>query len=184
MTGRTGYTEITNGDAPDFGPDITSVLEHFDPLIGESAADESALPATGNWVGRLIHVEDVDDLWVCTGLPDTWTRVTRSSTATATPTIGVSWYTPTVNYVELRSGIVFYRFVGQRSAVISGGGVVATIPVGFRTDAKVSTFAYGSSGATVTTQVYYDAATHQVKHAVSIPFEGVIDFTLMWPQTS
>lgn len=184
MTGRTGYTEITNGDAPDFGPDITSVLEHFDPLIGESAADASSLPASGNWVGRTILVEDIDDLYVCTGLPNSWQRATRSSTSTGTPTMGVSWYAPTLNSVELRSGVVFYRFTGQRSAVIGGGGVIATIPVGFRTNAKVATQSYGSSGSSNPTQVYYDTATHQVKHTQTIPFEGVIDFTLSWPQTS
>lgn len=47
MSGRTGYTNPTN-DSP-FAPpaDITGVYEHFDSLIGESAATLTDLPDAG-----------------------------------------------------------------------------------------------------------------------------------------
>lgn len=75
MTGRTNYTPINNGDAPNFGPDITSVFEHFDPLIGESVDDAGDLPSSGNWEGRTILAEDTGVLYICTALPSTWVSV-------------------------------------------------------------------------------------------------------------
>lgn len=74
MTGRTGYTEFDNGLPPE-GPDqMNTIFEHFDPLIGESVATASALPSSGNWVGRTIHVEDIDVIAQCVALPGTWKR--------------------------------------------------------------------------------------------------------------
>jgi hypothetical protein len=64
MTGRTDYTAVTNGDAYDPAVDMTSIYEHFDPLVGESAANVAALPASGNWNGRTITTEDLHEVWV------------------------------------------------------------------------------------------------------------------------
>lgn len=79
MTGRTGYTAVSNGDAPDFGGDITNVYEHFDPLIGESVDTAASLPSSGNWVGRTVLVEDTGIQYVCVALTATWVPVNANS---------------------------------------------------------------------------------------------------------
>jgi hypothetical protein len=70
MAGRTGYTPITNA-SPMQGPaQITKVYEWFDPLIGESRPTVSALPTTGNFLGRTIYVADQRTPYVWDGT--TW----------------------------------------------------------------------------------------------------------------
>jgi hypothetical protein len=67
MTGRTGYTAVSNSKVPDFGGDITAVYAHFDALINETRANAAALPISGNWAGRLIGVQDTGAVYWWTG---------------------------------------------------------------------------------------------------------------------
>lgn len=133
MTGRTNYTGVSNGDAPNFGPDITDVYEHFDPLIGESVANVAALPASGNWVGRSIYVDADKSVRVLTALPNTWMAVTApvysirtknaaQSVATAT------WTTITFPLSEGESGITYS---GGTFTVPTAGIYYVSAQVGF-----------------------------------------------------
>lgn len=93
MSGKTGYTAISNGDAPNFGPDITSIAEHFDPLVGESVADAASLPSSDNWVNRTVMAEDTEVVYQRKSA--SWRVVTPAFTAqqtarTATSTISVA----------------------------------------------------------------------------------------------
>lgn len=67
MTGRTGYSLVTNGMSPDGPTQMKDIYEHFDPLIGETVTTASALPASGNWTGRAIYVQDTGSMYVWSG---------------------------------------------------------------------------------------------------------------------
>lgn len=56
--------------------------------VGESVGPESALPVTGNWVGRTITatVAGGGSLYVCMGLPADWRRFSSSRMASGTVT--------------------------------------------------------------------------------------------------
>lgn len=75
MTGYTNYTAPTNASTADFAEDLADVYAHFDPLVGEKVATDALLPASGNYVGRRIWVEDTARLKVCAVLPSTWVDV-------------------------------------------------------------------------------------------------------------
>lgn len=129
MTGRTGYTAYDDSDAYDPAAHITETAEHFDELIGESKPTAGDIPSSGNWLGRLIMTEDTGDLYLCTGLPNTWEPLTPDS-GWVTPTLSNGWSAVggwSVQY-RRRNGQVFFR--GR----VTGGstGVAFTLPVGYR----------------------------------------------------
>lgn len=89
MTGRTGYTAVTNGDVPDFGTDITGVYEHFDDLVGESVADAASLPGSGNWTGRTIWVVADESHYVWNGT--SWADQSVASSSLYAPLEPSGW---------------------------------------------------------------------------------------------
>lgn len=126
MTGRTDYTEVTNG-SPMLGPEqITAVYEHFDPLVGESVAAVASLPSSGNWVGRTVFAVDTGSLYVCSALPGTWKRVTPARIATGTVAV-----TGTIS----SSAPVFYT-----------DSLTVTFPSGLFSSAPTVSFTYEGSG--------------------------------------
>lgn len=125
MAGKTGYTGVSNGDAPDFGPDITDVYEHFDPLIGESAADASALPSSGNWAHREVMALDTKivyrhdgSAWKAWDSP--WISYSPTLTGVAIGTGGSALSTWVYKYVagdvRIKGGLI----LGTSGASVSG----------------------------------------------------------------
>jgi hypothetical protein len=79
-TSPKGFTQVAGTDAPN-GPDQINAAELFvENLIGESKPTASALPTSGNWVGRTVWVVDENNFRVCTALPGTWTPVLAKAT--------------------------------------------------------------------------------------------------------
>lgn len=140
-TGRTGYPAYTFSDDMDGPAQITAEGSHFDAMIGEEVATASALPASGNWVGRTIHVADEGDFRVCTALPSTWVSPTPSATRfkgsiltsagiTATTNLDFTtivedtasgWSTTNKNYVIPFAGTYLIIAAVKANASITGG---------------------------------------------------------------
>jgi hypothetical protein len=120
MAGRTGYTAITNGDAYNPAVDMTGILEHFDPLIGEEIDTASNLPASGNWVGRTITAEDTGIVYVNTDGATGW-----EAAFTAAPIA----FTPSVTGVTTSSSNARYSLAGGR-CFVEGSFTVSAAPSG------------------------------------------------------
>lgn len=67
--------------------DHNSLADWVRDNTGTSVANEAALPSTDNWVGRIVFVEAIDALFICTDLPGTWKRITPSRIASGTVAI-------------------------------------------------------------------------------------------------
>ena len=74
MADVTGGTPPTNASPFAVPDDIKAVYDHFGAQSEYSVATAASLPATGNWVGRTLHIADIDVLAQCTALPGTWRR--------------------------------------------------------------------------------------------------------------
>jgi len=130
MTGRTGYTGVTNDDPP-YGPEqITDVYEHFDPLIGETAATASALPASGNWTGRTVYVQDTAAHYVWNG--SAWKRLDAATTTAFSFTSFWSAGTPTPQVVTQGSRRFVEGIISSSSVAYAAGTeyTVGSIPSG------------------------------------------------------
>jgi hypothetical protein len=126
MTGRTNYTGVSNGDVPDFGTDITDVYEHFDPLVGESAATVGALPSTGNWTGRTVWVVAESAHYVWTG--STWDdQGAPESTSTLHSGLAVSGYSVTG---DIETETVGAKKKVTLSLIINRTGAGVSVPSG------------------------------------------------------
>lgn len=79
MTGNTGYTAPTNGSPFQPPADMAAIYKWWDDRVGVSVATASALPTSGNWVGRTIFVADEGNFRVCTALPGTWSPVSPAT---------------------------------------------------------------------------------------------------------
>lgn len=103
MAGKTGYTPT--GPAMQGRAQIDDVYEHFDPLVGEARANAAALPATGNWPGRAIMLQDTGRMVVWTGsawrgnngLPAPENRIGPSSQAIGATAFAVIPNLPTIS---------------------------------------------------------------------------------------
>lgn len=131
MAGLTGYTAPTNGDAPEGPEQMENIYEHFDPLVGETVTTASSLPASGNWVGRRIYVQDDQSTRVWTGAA--WYDTNRVPTNRQTDTTNAVVNTIT----QFGSG----KIVGNNGAFISEA---VTFPVAFAATPTVIVTPQGS----------------------------------------
>lgn len=129
MTGRTDYTEYDNNMPPEGPAQMNGIFEHFDPLIGESAALISDLPS-GTWKGRTITVEEDGSVRNYDG---TNYRTVYEDTGWQLPTFsGSGW----ANFGSVYETAAYRRRNGM--VIIKGfvkGGTnttLFTLPVGFR----------------------------------------------------
>ena len=134
-----GYTELNNASSMS-GPQQINAAERFvEDLIGESVATAADLPASGNWVGRLVTTVDTKSLYQCTALPGTWS-VVREDTGWITPTLLNGW----VNLGGSNRSAQYRRLNGVvsitgtlKSGVTAANTVIFTLPAGFRPSASL-----------------------------------------------
>lgn len=126
---------------PAFTPraDHNALGEYLRDRLDESVATSSALPPSGNWVGRKIRADN-------TGITHEWSgsawvalpRLEDTGWITASLGGGLSHEAGNPLQYRRRNGIVYFR--GRlTSNGGSSGSVIFTLPVGFRPD--------GSAGA-------------------------------------
>jgi hypothetical protein len=132
MAGRTGYTEFDNGLPPE-GPDqMNGIYEHFDPLVGETAALISDLPPTGNWTGRTVYVVEVEALYVWDG---SWVMVAGELAGVINAAAGTVTVKP-ASFVR-KSGNNIVRGYAEIERTTANGGITsgtvfAVVGGGFR----------------------------------------------------
>lgn len=140
MGGRTGYPDFDNNinfGGPEF---FTAIEDHFDGIVDPSLPTASALPASGNWPGRTIFVEDTKrtyqwnatDGWVMLfQVPTAWTNLPL---ATGWNVTGAPWVTPSYRLNQL--GEVEVRGQMTPKAGYLTTTTFATLPNGFRPPAS------------------------------------------------
>lgn len=134
MAGRTGYTAVSNSKAPNFGGDLTAVYQFFDPLIGESRSTRTALPSSGNWIGRTIALEDSDTQVRWNG--SVW-RTVSDYAAPVQVTYATGGFSNYVadgwngTFLTRVNGVVFVSGAFARASWGAGQSVF-TIPAGYR----------------------------------------------------
>ena len=126
----------------------------------DKVATVAALPVTGNWVGRLIFVEENTTLYVCTGLPGSWGvvggptlpsfRVVGSGTHSVTSTITTitEWAAPekNVGFDGWASGVLTIDKAGDYMIVGALVGSSAEVQAIIRRNSTDEVF--GSAGPT------------------------------------
>lgn len=153
MTGRTNYTEIANGSAMQGPAQITSVLEHFDPLIGETVTVPELLPLTGNWPGRTIYVQSTLCSYIWSGAD--WLRLAGKAGGTCFAEAGGA----TGNIAGAYATVVFPagRFTQiPWVTATSNGAQIATPNIGSISKDQM-TIAGFVSGAAVSCNFYWHA---------------------------
>ncbi len=129
MTGRTNFAAPSNSDLPDGPTQLLALGNHFDALIGETAANAGALPTADLFVGRTVWTLDNWTEYVCTnaGGSGTWVAVYYDSGWQAA-TLSGSWATVV--------GAPRYKLRGTEvilDGTIGGGsGAIMTLPTGYR----------------------------------------------------
>lgn len=128
-----GFTQIAETDPPDGPAQINNAELFVENLIGESVSTRSALPASGNWVGRAIYVDDEDLVYICKALPGTW-GVAAGDTGWQAATFpnGFISFDESSNKVKWRVkyGIVYWTgLVKRTTASAIGAAQVAVVDV-------------------------------------------------------
>lgn len=148
----------------------------------DSVATVDDLPETGNWLGRVTYVEDVDQLYVCTGLPSTWVRLNYLDRAETNPTRGAGWDTPFANDLVRRGGFSYLQFNAVRNTALGVGGVVVEIPAGYRGDLHCWTEGWAADDpASGSYQIFYNPVVHEVQTREVIPDGASLAVSLQWP---
>lgn len=147
-----------------------------------TVATVADLPLTGNWVGRLIYVQEDDRLRRWNG--SQWGVIGFPPSIQTEPALGSGWNTPSLNYIYQRSGWVQYTFNAQRSSNGAAGAVIGSIGVGYRGNHNV--FADGrvfnsSADPTGSIYCYYDWITEQVKIGEPMASGTYLALTIGWP---
>jgi len=83
-TSPKGFTQIANTDPPNGPSQINSAELFVENLIGEHVSTVSALPSTGNWVGRSIFVTALTEYRVWNG--SAWVAPTHVGLIPVVPT--------------------------------------------------------------------------------------------------
>jgi len=139
MADVTGAVPPTNASDFDVATDIKDVYDHFGDAGMFSVSTIAGLPASGNWNGRILSVDEDDSIrkWNGAGWDLVWVP---EATQTVT-TFGTGW-SATVGFpvtVRRVGAHVWLRGSVTRASGGSGGDVL-TIPAGFRkTDGSNST---------------------------------------------
>lgn len=139
-TGRTGFPKwLAAVDPPDGAAQDEALGTHFDQLIGETVPTASALPASGNWVGRDVMTEDTKEIFRCVALPGTWRLVSSiEESGTVAPTN--PWSVSTETQLVKRAGWVLYVGSFTRGSGSVGLSVpMGVIPAAFRPVSRVAT---------------------------------------------
>lgn len=170
MAGKTGYTAISNGSA--FGFDqINGGFAHFDALIGETVATATSLPASGNWTGRTVFVQDVAGLSVWDGTK--WVA-TRSDTGRVNVTSfgnGFTAYSGSgwsgVKY-RILNGVVYLNGAATNTAAWTAGTAICNLPIAARPTVQIQ-------GANCTVEVGGNVVT------IADGGPGGISFSAVYP---
>jgi len=160
MADVTGGTAPTNASSVDVAGDIADVYDHFGAQSKFSVANAAALPASGNWVGRLAMTEDTKWLYQCTALPGTWGVIQTPAT---TPTISFAGaYSLTAGNVYLDGLFVTLSLTVTKGSTIDHDDTVLTLPSGYR-----------PAAATVATGRMHGVANYNTAH-VEVSTAGVM----------
>lgn len=137
-TGRTGHPDL--GDLAAFDPDnqMLAIYNFFDVLVGERRATAADLPATGNWSGRTIMVEDepAPYQWTSGG----WKRIVDMlDTGWVQPPLNSGWTNLASSELKYRrrNGVVYLR---GRATTTGATANAFTLPAGFRPGDRVIMF--------------------------------------------
>jgi len=103
-------------------------------------------------VGKLLYVREAGN-WVASFLDDDQSSISLAS----------GWNTPSFNALIRRSGWVQTRFNAFRSANLAPGGVIGTVPVGYRSTTNSYGVGMGLAGAQDVIPIVYDPSTDQLK---------------------
>lgn len=136
---------------------------------------------TGNTVGQVVYVIDVQRLYVCTALPSTWVRWDQLGWAEVEPTLGAGWTDVDHKRLRRRGGFAYLQFNAARTSSLPTDGVLCEIPAGYRGDDKNWGSAWHVSNPGKFFQVYYDVSLHKILTQETIPDSAGVALSMMWP---
>lgn len=182
MVGRTGYTPPNAGMSPNGPAQMTAIYEHFDSKVGESVALISSLPASGNWTGRTIAVEQ--DKTIRTWFGSSWVIVGGlPSTGAVAAVSGFQINSDTKVYRDPTGWVYGYLSVTRTDgAALPSAAPFAVVGAGYRPTATwdgPSVVSQGGAGGSRIAQigtngnvVVYDPGAGNVKFAMPFGYQG------------
>lgn len=124
MADVTGGPVVTNASPFAVPADLTALKDHFGAAGMFSVANAAALPASGNWAGRLLTTADTGSLYRHNGT--SWEAILSRGWTTYTTTItGMSVGSGTVDFKSRFDGALVH-VIG--TIVIGAGGSVTSSP--------------------------------------------------------
>lgn len=153
-------TPVPTGASPFRVPeDLEAIASHFGDASMFAVASVSALPASGNWLGRSLLAVAEKAVYVCTALPGTWTAVSGLEdtgwivvgSGGDAPGFGSGWSPQTGSGW---SGLRFRRKLGvlhisgsvQKTSYGALTDAIFTLPAQFRPATRFMGVSYGSAG--------------------------------------
>lgn len=104
MADVTGIPVPTNASPFDVPGDIKKVADAVGDQTRYSVANAAALPASGNWLGRILMTQDTKDLYKCTALPGTWEYIANGVKRTTGSSGSLSLTLTSIMSLSLEAG--------------------------------------------------------------------------------
>ena len=163
---------------------VNGEFTDFEEALHAAASVETVgdLPTSGNWLGRIIFVEETETPYFLTAMPSSWSSIYRLDDAAITPEYGDGWQLPSVNKLRRRSGWARAEFNAFATETIPVGGTIMKIPVGFRGDDFCWTQGWDTFSPTNESfQIYYNWETaHEFQTREVIPEGASLAFSVPW----
>lgn len=175
MADETGAPVPTGASPFDVPGDLKELADHFG--APKYVSTRSELPLSGNWAGRELLVIETNEWYTWNA---GWYAQSRMTDGFTEGVLAGGWDTPSHNTISRRGGWVELRFNARRSTNLAVGGVLVTVPSGFRADAPAWGFAWGLLGANSTIQCYYDTNTNQVRVQQAVSATQAIALSMRW----
>lgn len=178
MGGRNGYPDIDNSVQLGFAEYLEPIEQWVDGIVNATVPTASALPASGNTVGRLITTEDTGVLYLCVAAPSTWVAVGgKAVTGSIAFTDIYKAGSPVPDVYQLGDRVGLEGMVASSTANFAVGNnyIIGSIPASF---APASTKVFACLTNVSATAWVTITPTGTISFFVGVNFSGVLNLSL------